>query len=207
MNNSISYGIEALTVTSSTTFGVGSFQTPMPRLCVYNGTSGGTLTLPVINTVNPTPPGTPGTSPGVGDGALITINNIANKALTIAAGGSDTAEFTFVPALGALTLIASAAASKWYSAGQPDNRAVRSVTAAATISPVDRIVSIGASVSVTLPAATAAPVGQPIYVVSAGSFTPTIVGTISGVANITMAANTMNTLITDGTLWYYKPNA
>ena len=216
MINSISIGNETLTVTSSTTLGYGPGQTAPPRLLLCNPSANMNVVLPTIPPVLPNPPGTVGTSPGTGDGLIITIRNLTSYAVTVTAGGSDTVfDAPMLTGAGATAnLIASIGKGYWYNIVSPWGAAgIRSVGGTAnTVATTDRYFCTPTAGTVTILAPTNYPVGVECITVintsgSADTLTPAS-GTVVGVgASYTLATKTSAGLATDGTAWYLPHSA
>lgn len=208
---SISTGVPTLDTTlTSLTLGYGPNQTAPPDLLIYNGASG-TVTLPAINPTLPSPPTTPSTTPGVGDGFTMTIRNQAGNTITVTPAGSDALENVFLGGIGAqVKLQASAADKKWYNVtgtnGLAGGGGSRSVAGAATIATTDRYLIDSTASAITLPAPSNFPTGAPFVTVintSVGNLTVTPAsGNIQGVAALTIATLKSATLLTDGTNFF-----
>jgi hypothetical protein len=115
--NSISYGPETQLFTSGVTFGYTPGLTSPVREAIMSASAGGTIVLPPTNPTYPNPPGTPGYSPGSGDGLQITVNTANTQAYTIAVTSGDTlangATLTGTVGLVA-SFISDASNSTWY---------------------------------------------------------------------------------------------
>lgn len=213
MFNFISTGYNTLLNTTATlTLGVGSNQTAPPALLLQSLAAGGTVTLPKINPVGPTAPGTPGTTPGISDGYPITILSLAAFPTTIAAASGDTLGAGIPTAINGtgsvISLIASAAQSTWYAINPVGlvGPTIRTVAGAATLAPSDRFLIITTTAATI---ATGAPatyqVGQE-YVIdntTSGSLTITPAsGNINTTASYTLTTLTAARIITDGTNFF-----
>lgn len=207
--NWISYGQPVLgpTTLTSLTLGSGPGQTAPPEFLLWNGASGGTITLPPINPSLPVPPGTPSTTPGVGDGFTITFKNVSGQPLTLTPAGSDTIDTYYISAASnIITLRASTANKNWYNMTGLGAGNTRSVAGAATIATTDRYLIISAAAAVTLPAPSNFPVDAPFVTVintSSGNVTVTPAsGNIDGLAALTIATVKEATLLCDGTNFF-----
>ena len=211
MFNFISTGYNTLLNTTATlTLGLGPNQTAPPGLLLQSLAAGGTLTLPKINSVGPTAPGTPGTTPGISDGFPITIRNLAAFPTTLAAASGDTLDSILPTALNgtgdSLTLIASASQSTWYSVvptGGYSGSTIRTVAGAATLAPSDRFLIITTTAAtITIQAPANYQVGQ-VYTVTNNTSGSLTLAPASGKIGTT-TAYTLTTLLplsfyTDGT--------
>jgi hypothetical protein len=205
MINSISQGAETLTITASTTLGYGPAQIAPPRFLLCNASGPINVVLPTIPSVMPVPPGTPGTTPGVGDGLLLTIRNLTANAVTVAAASGDTlVDPLQLTGQGACENIAAVYGNRsWYRSVNPGGASgVRTVGAATTVTTADRYIITSTATTVTLLAATAVPVGVELLTIinsSSGSDTVTPAqGTVNGAASLTMTTKTSAGFISDG---------
>lgn len=205
MWNPTSSGQNTLVNTSATlTLGFGPGYTAPPQLLVQNLSAGGTVTLPKINQVGPTAPGTPGTTPGIGDGYLLILKSITWNTTTITPASGDTCDVAALTNSGDTCILQSDAGnSKWRSvSGQLVGGATQIATAAgnATIATTTRYQIVSAAATITIPATLN--VGQPVTIMneSTGSLTVTPAsGTIGTTASYTMSTLTSITFIGDGT--------
>jgi hypothetical protein len=182
--------------------GTGPSQTPTPMYLIQNLAAGGTVTLPKINQVPPTAPGTPGTTPGISDGYTLLIKNIAQFPTTITPASGDTCDVALISNSGdAVWLEADAANSVWR-AITPGGAATGITTAAGatTLSPNTRYLILSAAATVTIP--TTLGIGRPYTIIneSTGSLTLTPVsGTVDTTASFTLTTLKSFTVFTDGT--------
>lgn len=214
MINAISTGYETLTITASTTLGYGSGQGAPPRILMCNATGAINVVLPKIQSVGPTPPGTPGTTPGVGDGMLLCIRNLTANAVTVAAASGDTlVDPLLLGGQGATeNIFACYANSSWYRQINPlGGSGVQTVGAATTVTTANRYLITSTATTITLPAATAVPVGVEIFTIinsSGGSDTITPVsGNINGTASFTQTTKTSIGVLSDGTSYWLTHSA
>lgn len=208
--NFISQGQSTLLNTTATlTLGSGAGATAPPGLLLQSLAAGGTITLPKINQVAPTAPGTPGTTPGIGDGFPFAIMNLTAFPTTLAAASGDTI-FTNVPTVvngtgSMVQLVASSSQSTWYAMDPVGlvGPTVRTVAGAATLASTDRYLVVTTTASTqTIQAPANYQIGQE-YVISnstAGSLTLTPAsGNINGTASYTLTTGLAARVFTDGT--------
>ena len=209
--NPIAYQQDDLSVTGSTTLGYGPGQTLPPSLLIYKGTAGGTIVLPPISTVLPTPPATLQATVGTGMGFRITIRNNTSHALTVSPAGSDTIVDTLN--LGGQgseeTLQASPYSGGWYRAAMPlQTGAIRTAAGATTLTSADRYVVVTGASTFTIPAPSNFPVGVEFASVinaSAGPLTLTPAsGNINGATTLSLATQNGVNFLTDGTNFFAK---
>lgn len=204
MWNPTSTGQNTLVNTSATlTLGFGPSQTAPPQLLVQSLTASGTVTLPKIDQVAPTAPGTPGTTPGIGDGYVMIIKSTTWYTTTITPASGDTCDVALLTNSGDTCILQSDAGnSKWRSvSGQLVGGATQIATAAgaATIAATTRYQIVTAAATITIPAASNT--GQPVTIMneSVGSLTITPAsGTIDTTASITLTTLKSLTYIGDG---------
>ncbi len=205
MFNFVSTGQNTLVNTSATlTLGTAGGQTAPPMYLIQNLAAGGTVTLPKINQVPPTAPGTPGTTPGISDGYPLWIKSIAQFPTTITPASGDTADIALISNSGDIVLlVADAANSKWRAYTPSTGNSINAITAvagAATLSANTRYLIESVAATITIPATL--PVGAPYTIVneSSGSLTLTPAsGTIDTTASFTLTTLKSFTLFTDGT--------
>ena len=216
MINSISQGAETLTVTASTTLGYGPGQTAPPRLLLCSPTANMNVTLPTLEPVLPNPPGTVGTSPGTGDGLLITIRNLSAYNVTVTAGGSDTVfDAPMLNQVGATAnLCAVMGKGYWYNYVSPWGAAgFRNLSGTAnTVTTADRYVGTPTAGTVTILAPTNYPYGVEVVTIintsgSSDTLTPASGIVVGYGASVTLATKTSAGLLTDGTNWYISHSA
>lgn len=211
--NFISQGNSTQVNTTATlTLGVGAGQTAPPGLLLQSLAAGGTVTLPKINQVGPTAPGTPGTTPGISDGFPLTILSLTAFPTTITAASGDTLAAGIPAALNGtgsiIQMVASSSQSTWY----PMNTVglvgptVRTVAGAATLLPSDRFLIITTTAAtITIEAPANYQVGQEYIVdnTTSGSLTLTPAsGNINTTASYTLTTLTAARVITDGTNFF-----
>lgn len=200
--NAISTGQNtSVNTTATVVFGAGPGQVATPGLLLQNLSAGGTITLPKINQVPPTAPGTPGTTPGIGDGYMFYIKNIAQQPTTILAASGDTTDVALMTNINdSVLLIADASNSKWRNFGGSGsvNQFVSSAVAN-TLATNTRYLLMTAANTVTIPSTF--PNYQPFSVMneSVGSVTITPAsGTVNTTVSFTLTTLKGCTLIFDG---------
>lgn len=211
--NFISQGQSTLLNTLTTcTLGVGPNFISTPGVLLQSLAAGGTVTLPKINQVGPSAPGTPGTTPGCGDGMPFTVFSLTAFPTTIAAASGDTL-YAGVPTVingtgSSLQLVASASQSAWYPVSPVGlvGPTIRTVSGAATLAASDRfliITTTAATISILAPANYQ--VGQ-IYGIdntTGGSLTlAPASGNIQGVAAYTLTTLNVANVFTDGSNFF-----
>jgi len=208
--NFISQGQSTLLNTLTTcTLGVGPNYISTPGVLLQSLAAGGTVTLPKINQVGPTAPGTPGTTPGCGDGMPFTVLNLTAFPSTITAASGDSL-YSNVPTVvngtgSTVQLIASAGQSTWYAIDPVGlfGPTVRTVAGAATLAASDRyliITTTAATITVQAPANYQ--IGQVFSVTNntAGSLTITPAsGNMGTLASFTLTTLLATQFICDGT--------
>jgi hypothetical protein len=184
----------ASTATASTTLAT------KPRFLFVNGTSAGfTVTLPAI--------GTAATQASAGYMLAIerSDNTIANP-VTIAPSGSDTIKGVtgnfLMYTQGQVVSLVSDGTSWYRQSVSPEG--FRSLNPPFTVNTSDRVVIAAAAGTVTMPAATAWPIG---YVVAVKNITASLTitpasGNIDGTASRTLAANAFAQICSDGTNYF-----
>lgn len=214
MWNPTSTGQDTLVNTSTAlVLGFGPSQTAPPQMLVQNLAAGGTVTLPKINSVPPTPPGTPGTTPGIGDGYILIIKSIANQNTTITPASGDTADVALQTHNGDVTIFqADALNSVWRSvfngSASSAGNVITTVGAATTLAVTTRYLIVTAASTITLPTATA-PVGQSYAIIneSGGSLTITPAsGTVNTTASFTLTTLKSAQFFSDATNWHLLSN-
>lgn len=214
MQNPVSTDTNTVVNTATTlTLGFGPSQTPPPQMLVQNLSAGGTVTLPPINSVVPSPPSTTNTQPGVGDGYVIYIKSIANQNTTIAAASGETTDVALQTHSGDVTILQSDAQnSKWRSifngSASSGGNVITTVGAATTLAVTTRYLIVTAAATITLPTATA-PVGQAYAIIneSNGSLTITPAsGTVNTTASFTLTTLKSAQFISDATNWHLLSN-
>ena len=205
---SISTGQPVLATTlTSLTLGYGPNMTAPPDLLVWSAASGGTVTLPAIAPILPSPPTTPGTSPGVGDGLKITIWNTTGNALTLTPAGSDSIDTYFASGVNTkVTLQAQESTTTWKNiTGSGAVGPWRYVAGNATIATTDRYLIDTTAGTITLPALSNFPTYTPFITIVSSNVLLTVApasGNINGQAALTIAAAKEATLLSDGTNFF-----
>jgi hypothetical protein len=206
MYNFLSQGPGTLVNTSATlTLGFGAGQTAPPMVLVQNLTASGTVTLPKINQVPPSPPATPGTTPGVSDGDALIIKNIAAFTTTLTPASGDTCDVALIGIVGDTWLVADAGNSKWRAVvpGVGSGSQVTSSAGNVTLSTSTRyFVHITTAGTITIPATFNALIGQPFTIINDTSGSDTLTpasGTINTTASYTLTTLNSATFISDGT--------
>ena len=203
--NRLNVNENVLTLTASTTLGYGPNQQIPASLILVNGSGAVTVTLPpILSSQATTLPGevTEGTGP-----IEITVRNVANYALTLAAASGDSINDTqYLGKAGAsVTLRANPADRKWYRVNAYP-LAFRTLATGATLAATDRIVSIADAGTTRTPPIAGVEVGRPLVIHNvAASQTITCPATetvtYNGAAAITLGAYGKCTLVSDGSNW------
>jgi hypothetical protein len=206
MWNPTSTGQNCLVNTTATlTLGFGPGQTAPPQLLVQNLSAGGTVTLPKIDQVGPTAPGTPGTTPGIGDGYWLTIKNIAQQVTTITPASGDTCDISAISNNGdVIMLVSDAVNSQWRQISgtlEGARTATVSTTASTTLAASTRyLIVTTAAHAITIPAGANIDVPFTILNESSGSITITPAsGNINTTAAFTLTTLKSATFYGDGT--------
>jgi hypothetical protein len=212
MWNPTSTGLNVLTNTTATlTLGFGPNMTAPPEVLVQNLTASGTVTLPKIGQVPPTAPGTPGTTPGIGDGYPLIIKNIAAFTTTITPASGDTCDVALVSNIGdTVLLVADNGNSKWRAIAPLVTTSNQVVTAsgANTVASTTRYLIMTGAVTITL-TTTTFPNYQPITIINESSGSDTITpsaGNINTTASFTLTTLKSATFLSDGTNWHLVDN-
>lgn len=206
---SISTGVPTQTTTNTAlTLGYGPNMIAPPDLLFWACTAGGTVTLPSIESVLPVPPGTPGTSPGIGDGYTIKIKNTTGNALTITPVGSDTIDsYTLGGLNDIVTFQASLYNTNWnnLSASGALYPIKYQTNANYTVATTDRYLIESTAGTVTIPAPTNFTAYVPFVTIISSNVLITVTpasGNINGQASRTIAAAGEASLMTDGTNFF-----
>jgi hypothetical protein len=204
MWNPVSTGANTYVNTSaSLVLGFGAGMTAPPQMLVQNLSASGSVTLPKIDSVLPSAPGTPGTAPGIGDGYLLIIKSIAQYTTTITPASGDTCDVSYVTNVGDVVLLqVDAQNSKWRAVAPitTNTNQYVSVAAASTLAATTRYLLVTAASTQTINT-TIEPTFQPFTIINESSGSLTITpssGNIDTTASITLGTLKSTTLLFDG---------
>lgn len=205
---SISTGVPTFSTTNTTlTLGYGPGMTAPPDLLLWSCTTGGTITLPAIESVLPSPPATPGTAPGIGDGFVLKIKNTTGNALTLTPTGADTIDGYSVNGTGDLvSLQASLYNTNWNNLSSAGSySSVRYVAGNFTVATTDKVIIDTTAGTGTIPAPSNFTAYVPFVTIISSNVLITLTpasGNINGTASRTIAAAGEASLFTDGTNFF-----
>ncbi len=205
---SISTGVPTFSTTvTPLTLGYGPNMTAPPDLLFFAATGGGTIVLPAIKSILPTPPGTPGTSPGCSDGYSLKIKNTGGGSVTLTPAGSDTIDAYNINGLNDfVSLQCSLYNTNWNNlSGTGAYSTVRYVSGNFTVATTDKVIIDSTAGTGTLLAPTTYPAYTPFVTVISSNVLVTISptsGNINGLAALTIAAGSQATIFGDGTNFF-----